>query len=145
YQGRASAGNDLLNLFGHPDGGSKDVVFFRRVINLGDGAGTAGGGLESTAQGLAANPRVDPAGASSPVALAPDRPTWQPLPVEVPALPDLWWDSPEPSATRSSRDSQGLKHAAPSPSSDVTMPAFQFSEEINVSGANGTSLSPHSL
>src|SRR5262249_45729305 len=36
YQGRASAGKDLLNLFSHPDGGLKDVVFFRRVINLGD-------------------------------------------------------------------------------------------------------------
>jgi hypothetical protein len=123
YQGRASAGNDMLNLFGHPDGALMDAVFFRRVINLGDGAGAAGRVYESSARDLAAILPVDPVGASPSVALAPERPTQQPLSVDVPALPNLWWDSAAPFATQATRDSQTLKHAAPSPSSDVTMPA----------------------
>jgi hypothetical protein len=127
YQGRASAGNDLLNLFTHPHGPLSDSVFFRRVQNLGDGAG---GDLKPTAQNLAVILPVDPAGASSPVALAPDRPTGQPLPADVPALPDPWLDNPEPLATRFTRASQGPKHAAPSPPSDVIMPALPFGEEI---------------
>jgi hypothetical protein len=121
----------MLNLFGHPQGTLQDAIFFRRVINLGVGAGAAGGGLES-AQNLTAILRVDPAGASPPVAVAPELPTRQPLPVDAAALPDFWWDSAEPFATRFTRDSQPLKHAAPSPSSDVIMPALPFSEEIEV-------------
>jgi hypothetical protein len=62
--------------------------------------------------------------------------------VDAPALPDLRWDSAEPFATWFTRDSQALKHAAPSPSSDVTMPALPFSEEIEVSGAKATSFNP---
>jgi hypothetical protein len=139
YQGRASAGNDLLNLFCHPDGALTDLIFFRRVVNLGD---RPSGDFESAAKESAATLRVDPARTSLPVALAPDRPTGQPLPVDVPALPDLWWDSAEPFAAWFTRDSQALKHAAPSPSSDVTMPALPFSEEIEVPGAKATSFNP---
>src|SRR5262249_41672278 len=109
YQGRASAGLDMLNLFGYPPSGPNgDAIFFRRVMNLGDSAaaGRAGGDLESTAHDLAAILRADAAGASSPVALAPDRPTRQPLTVAEPALPDLRWDSAELFATRFTRDSQ---------------------------------------
>jgi hypothetical protein len=85
YQGRGAAGLDMLNLYSYPDSGLKDVVFFRRVINLGDQTGGAGGHLGSTAPGLAAVLAADPAGASSPVAFAPDRPTGQPLPVATDA------------------------------------------------------------
>jgi hypothetical protein len=147
YQGRASVGNDMLNLFGHPDGGSGDQIFFRRVINLGDGPGAApggGGGHESTAGDLAALLPVDLAGVPFPVVLAPDRPTPQPLPVGVPARPDLGLASPEPFATRFTRDSDRLKHAA-APSGDVPLPAWLFRDELEVSGANSTSSSPDSL
>jgi hypothetical protein len=130
YQGRASAGNDMLNLFGHPDGGLGDVVFFRRVINLGNTAGASGGDL---VRGLAAVLRVDGAGVSSPVALALDNgATLQPRPVDVPILSDLFLDNSEPFATRFARDSGGLKPAAAAPSSDVTMPALPFSDAIEV-------------
>jgi hypothetical protein len=153
YQGRASAGNDMLNLFGHPDGGSGDVIFFRRVINLGDGPGNhpgkapggGRGGLESTAGDLAALLEVDPVGVPFPVTLTPDRPTQQPPPVNVPAWPDLWLGSPEPFATRFTHHSQGVKHVAPAPSSDLTMPAWLIGEEPEASGAKGTSSSPDSL
>lgn len=132
YQGRASAGNDLLNLFGHPDGGYMDAIFFRRVLNLGDGPGAPSRDLESPAQGLAAIARVDRAGASSPVVLAPDRLARQLLPVDVAALPDLFLDGPEPMATRFTRDGQGLRHAAPSYSLDVAMPTLPFNEDISL-------------
>ena len=130
YQGRASAGNDMLNLFGHPDGGNWDSVFFRRVINLGDGSGGAPGGRESTGQGLGTVLWIGPAGASSPIALAPDRLAWQPLSVDVPALRDVFLDSPEPIATRFTRDSQGLRHAAPSHLLDETMAASLYSGDL---------------
>src|SRR5262249_48426646 len=100
------------------------------------------GDFESAAKESAATLRVDPARTSLPVALAPDRPTGQPLPVDVPALPDLWWDSAEPFAAWFTRDSQALKHTAPSPSSDVTMPALPYSEEMQVQGAKAPSFNP---
>jgi hypothetical protein len=127
YQGRASAGNDLLNLFGHPDGGLGDVIFFRRVSNLGDSAAPAGRNLASTAHDLAAVLRADPAGISSPVLLAPERSTQQSLPVNVPASPALWWDSRDPLGAAFARDSQGLKRVS-APPLDAA-PAWSFSEE----------------
>jgi hypothetical protein len=133
YQGRASAGNDLLNLFGHPDGGLKDAILFRRVTH-----GVSGLPVP-TAPLLAPIQPPGPTGPSSPVGLAPDRPTGQPQLVDVPALPDLASASPESFAAPFTRDSQGLKHTAPSPSSDVTTLALPFSEGIEVSGANGSS------
>jgi hypothetical protein len=144
YQGRASAGSDMLNLFGHPHGRHGDGIFFRRVINLGDAPGPTGGAHRPIAQDLAALLQVEHTGASSPVALA-EGPAWQPLPAGVPALTDLLSDSPEPFATRFTDGNQGLGHAALSPPSGVTIPHLPFGEAIEVSGVNGASLSRDSL
>jgi hypothetical protein len=127
YQGRASSGTDLLNLFGHPDGGSGDVIFFRRAFDLGGGRHAppgGGGGLESAAQDLAALLRVGPAAVPSPVALAPDRPAVRPLPVAVPAGADLWLGGLESSAARFTRAGRGPRLAAPSPPWDGAVPAL---------------------
>src|SRR5262249_26094827 len=121
YQGRASAGSDMLNLFGHPHGRHGDGIFFRRVINLGDAPGGTGGDHRSIAQDVAALLQVEHAGVFSPVTLAADGRTWQPLPAEVSALRGLLSDSPEPFATRLTGGNQGLRHATQSPSSGVTM------------------------
>jgi hypothetical protein len=135
YQGRASAGLDMLNLFGYPPSGPNgDAIYFRRVINLGNGPDGASGHLGSTAQGLDAILRIDPAGASFPVSLAPDSPTTQPLPVDVPALAGLYLDNPVPLTTQFALDVQALKHVAPLPSSDGAVPV---SEGIDPSALNG--------
>jgi hypothetical protein len=130
YQGRASAGNDLLNLFCHPFDGSWDGVFFRRVINQGGASGGGAGHLVEHAPGLAAVLWIGPAGAYSPVALAPDRSALQPWSVDVLALPDLFLHNPAPSATRFTGESQGLRRTAPLHSLDVTMPAVPFSGDL---------------
>jgi hypothetical protein len=137
YQGRASAGLDMLNLFAHPQGRREDAVFFRRVINLGNSPGTTGRDPGFTAQGLVARLQVDQAGASSPVDVGADNTTAQPLPGDAPATGDLLLDNPETSATWFIRDSAGLTHTALS--SDGTILALPVSEQIEVSGANGIS------
>ena len=130
YQGRAPAGSDFLNQWGETAGPLVDVVSFRRVINLGDTAGAARAALRSALPALADVLPFNPAEPSAPVAIAPDRPTNQPLSVDVAARPDLGSDRSQPSATPFAADHQGLMLAAPSPSSDVAMPASPLSEEL---------------
>jgi hypothetical protein len=131
YQGRAAVGNDMLNLFGHPHGRHGDGIFFRRVINLGDGAAAADAGdLDATTQDLGAVLRVDPAAASAPVILAGDQPAEQSLTVALPVAPDLLGNRWEPTATQLMPNAPELSHAAPAHSLDVTLPALLVNEGI---------------
>jgi hypothetical protein len=141
YQGRASIGGDFVELFGHPQDGSghgglglhEDAVYFRRVVNLGNDPASTGGDQE-----LAAGAQVDQGGPAAPVALVPHT-TGQQVSVDMSALLEPSWDIPAPIATGLAVDTQGLTHAAPLQSSDVTMPDLAFGQETGVSGANSLS------
>jgi hypothetical protein len=124
----------MLNLYTHTHGPVSDHIFFRRVLNLGN---VAGGNSISTALNLAVVLPIDPAGAFSLIVQAPDGLTVKPLSAVIPALPDLLTDSSGALASGFASDSQWLSHAAPSPSSDVTLLPLPFSEEVQMSGANG--------
>jgi hypothetical protein len=131
YQGRVPAGNDLLNLFAHPDAGLGDVVFFRRVINLGDRPVGARTTNENPAHpsSLIAPPSLMPVDSDRcPVVFAPVHPASQPPPVDVPAWPDLSLNASEPRASQFARDSHELKHRAPLQSPDVTVLDLAFSD-----------------
>jgi hypothetical protein len=131
YEGRGSAGNDMLNLFGHPHGRHGDGIFFRRVINLGDGATAADNGdLDATTQDLGAVLRVDPAEVSSPATLAADQSATPSLAVALSVAPDLVGNSMEPSVTPLTANARELSHAAPAHSLDVTLPALLVNEGI---------------
>jgi len=146
YQGRATVGGDFLNLYGYPPlkhGAAvvnSDAIYFRRVVNLGDGSAAAD--LDATDQdvtaadstptdpGLAAALRLDPAGASSAATLIADHPAGQSPSVDAPALLGLLADTAAPAVTRPGHDGTGLSHAAPSSAVDVLMPALLAGGDI---------------
>ena len=101
-------------------------------LEAGDGTGDAHGHLGFTAQGLVTVLPLNAAPASSPVALALDHSSRQQLPIDVQAWPHLSLQSRTPFAFQVTSDSHGPKHAAPSPTYDMTVLALLFSEEAEV-------------
>jgi hypothetical protein len=90
YQGHAAAGNDFLELFGHPHGRNQDGIFFRRIYNLGpDTAGNSGTQAVATALG-------GPAGAFAPVVVTPESLAAQPLPVDMSGPPGVFVKNADP-------------------------------------------------
>lgn len=148
YQGRVTVGGDFLNLYAYPPlkhGAAtvnSDAMYFRRVVNLGDGTGSVPADLDTgdqdvTAadlapadQGLAAALRLDAAGALSPVALTVGQPDGQSSSLEVPALAGLWLDTLTPAAARLGHDGLGVGHAASAPAVDVLLPALLAGGDI---------------
>jgi hypothetical protein len=143
YQGRATAGNDFLEFFGHPPDGHggghhshslhDDSVYFRRVVNLGTDTASTGSEASSPDQQLAASVVVD----HGTIALALEHATGQPLSVDMPTALDLSLDSAAPVTAAFALDSQGLTQTAPS--SDATLPDSIFAQDVGMSGAVGIS------